>query len=630
MKNLENIRKHRFLAWFFGLCLLATTGPASLPSADAGQFSADLTLAKPDKICFPVKIVNHLRKGEFTELTNINEGSQGKQLFSLPAGYAKMEAQKTTGAEGSQAATAERKSGSKASRRGASTDESTAIMFILDASGSMWGRVQGKTKIEIAKNVMTDLIRNLPDTTTAGLAAYGHRRKGDCQDVEELVSLQPINKKILIDKIKSISPKGKTPIATSLIHVADEFKGSQGRNTIILVTDGIESCGADPCKVAKKLTASGVIAKIHVVGFNLTGEAMDQLKCITEPSGGVLVGANSAEELQSSLNEVVMAALPHNLIIRGLDINNKSLFVSVKVLKDGKQIAAGAGGTLRYSLPAGSYRVEVRYSRLDQTIVLEDVVVEENRLTEKDAVFAPATLKIKSLDGKNKALYSSAVIYKAGTDEQLQKHNGSEHVFTLPSGAYDVRISHGPTKTHQWLRHLALTAGGHLEKEVVFAQSKLKIVTLDGNDKALYSSATVYRAGTSEKIRGKNGSKYMFTLLPGVYDVKVTCTPIKEDKWLRNIVLHAEDQLEHQVRFALGKIKVTAFGADGKKLYLGVSVYTAGTDEEIHRATGGGLTFTLKPGAYDIHIMVGKIKKEKWLRGIAIENGANINQKVQF
>ncbi len=61
-----------------------------------------------------------------------------------------------------------------------------AIMFILDASGSMWGQVEGTAKIAIAKEVMTELIRDFPDDAEAGLVAYGHRRKGDCNDVEEL------------------------------------------------------------------------------------------------------------------------------------------------------------------------------------------------------------------------------------------------------------------------------------------------------------------------------------------------------------------------------------------------------------------------------------------------------------
>ena len=504
------------------------------------------------------------------------------------------------------------------------------MVLILDASGSMWGQIDGKPKIAIAKTVMDELVDEIPENLYVGLTVYGHRRKGDCGDIEMVAPVERINRKSIKKKIEAISPKGKTPISASLIRVADTLKDTPGNKTIILVTDGIESCDRDPCKVARELAASGVVTRIHIVGFDLAGDAMDQLKCIAAPSGGLVVGAKNAEELKSALTEVVSETLPHNLVVKGLDVNKKPLYVSVQVSRAGKQIAASSGSTLRYSLPAGSYSVAVRYSPLDQTIVLKDVAVGEDRLTEKEVVFAQSELKIKSLDGKSKALYSSAVVYKSGTGEKIKQSNASVHVFTLPPGAYDVKVSHGPTKTDQWLRNLTTTAGGQLVQEVVFAQCKLKVKSLDGNSKALYSSAVVYKSGTDEKIKQHNGSNHTFTLLPGAYDVKVTCDPIKEDRWLRNISLQANDQLEQQVHFALGKIKITGLGPDGKKLYLGVTVCPAGSSEKIHSATGGSPSFTLKPGAYDILVRAGKIKTEKWVRDITIENGADIKKQVQF
>ena len=58
------------------------------------------------------------------------------------------------------------------------------VLFILDASGSMWGKVEGKEKIVVAREVMANLINELPEGTQVGLEAYGHRAKGDCNDIE--------------------------------------------------------------------------------------------------------------------------------------------------------------------------------------------------------------------------------------------------------------------------------------------------------------------------------------------------------------------------------------------------------------------------------------------------------------
>lgn len=58
------------------------------------------------------------------------------------------------------------------------------ILFILDGSGSMWAQVDNIPKIAIAKEVMIRLIQQLPDSVEAGLEVYGHRSKGDCNDIE--------------------------------------------------------------------------------------------------------------------------------------------------------------------------------------------------------------------------------------------------------------------------------------------------------------------------------------------------------------------------------------------------------------------------------------------------------------
>src|SRR3546814_19689455 len=42
------------------------------------------------------------------------------------------------------------------------TPASSNLLFILDASGSMWGRVDGEPKIVVAKDVMSRLVRQLP------------------------------------------------------------------------------------------------------------------------------------------------------------------------------------------------------------------------------------------------------------------------------------------------------------------------------------------------------------------------------------------------------------------------------------------------------------------------------------
>ncbi len=60
-------------------------------------------------------------------------------------------------------------------------------MIVLDGSGSMWGRIDGKPKLEIAREVLRGVLPGVPQSTELGLIAYGHREKGNCADIEMIV-----------------------------------------------------------------------------------------------------------------------------------------------------------------------------------------------------------------------------------------------------------------------------------------------------------------------------------------------------------------------------------------------------------------------------------------------------------
>ena len=60
-------------------------------------------------------------------------------------------------------------------------------IIVLDASGSMWDELDGRPKVEIAREALNGLLRILPADTDLGLMAYGHREKGNCSDIELIV-----------------------------------------------------------------------------------------------------------------------------------------------------------------------------------------------------------------------------------------------------------------------------------------------------------------------------------------------------------------------------------------------------------------------------------------------------------
>src|SRR5690606_22900938 len=69
----------------------------------------------------------------------------------------------------------------------APTSAAEDVVIVYDASGSMWGQIDGVSKIELAREVMADLVTGWSDGTNLGLVAYGHRSEGDCGDIETLI-----------------------------------------------------------------------------------------------------------------------------------------------------------------------------------------------------------------------------------------------------------------------------------------------------------------------------------------------------------------------------------------------------------------------------------------------------------
>ncbi len=182
------------------------------------------------------------------------------------------------------------------------------ILLILDCSGSMWGRVEGKAKIAIAKQVTQELIKEVPDNVQLGLMVYGHRKKGDCKDIQMIGQLGA-SKDDLAGAVKQLNAKGKTPIADSLSKAGEILATREGDTTLVLVSDGLETCGGDPCKVAGDLKSKGLKVVIHVVGFDVTQKEAAQLKCIAAAGGGQYFQANNLAELKAALGKIKTAVV---------------------------------------------------------------------------------------------------------------------------------------------------------------------------------------------------------------------------------------------------------------------------------------------------------------------------------
>ena len=184
----------------------------------------------------------------------------------------------------------------------------TRILFVLDGSQSMYGRWQSDIKMNIAQNLLSNLLDSLKDVDNIQLAlrVYGHQKTyppQDCNDTRLVVPFANDNALRIKNQLRYIKPKGTTPIAFALEQSAGDFPDCDNcRNIIILITDGLEECGGDPCAVSADLQKKGIALKPFVIGIGRDfREAFD---CV-----GTYYDASSEEQFSKALDLVISQAL---------------------------------------------------------------------------------------------------------------------------------------------------------------------------------------------------------------------------------------------------------------------------------------------------------------------------------
>lgn len=207
----------------------------------------------------------------------------------------------------------------------------TRILFVFDASLSMYARWQSDMRINIARQLLTEVLDSLEGTPNIELAlrVYGHQKNfppQDCNDSRLEVPFAPNNFGKIRNRLRTIVPRGTTPIAASLEMAANDFPPcTDCRNIIVLITDGIEECGGDPCAVSQALQKKGIILKPFVIGIGR--DFRDDFECV-----GQYFDAASEKDFRTSLNIVISQALNSTTAqINLLDVNGRATETNVPV-----------------------------------------------------------------------------------------------------------------------------------------------------------------------------------------------------------------------------------------------------------------------------------------------------------
>ena len=207
----------------------------------------------------------------------------------------------------------------------------TRILFIFDASNSMNARWQSDTRINVAKRILINVVDSLEHVPNVEMAlrVFGHQRQFppiDCSDTRLEIPFAPRNGRAIVNRIRSIVPKGGTPIAHSLEMAAEDFPPCNNcRNIIILITDGIEECGGDPCAASDFLQRRGIALKPFIIGIGQNFS--EAFGCV-----GRYFDVTHESEFLSAFNVVISQALESTTAqVNLFDINGNASETNVNM-----------------------------------------------------------------------------------------------------------------------------------------------------------------------------------------------------------------------------------------------------------------------------------------------------------
>ena len=461
-------------------------------------------------------------------------------------------------------------------------------IIVLDASGSMWGQIDGRAKLEIAREALGTVLAGIDPATEIGLIAYGHREKGSCDDIELVVPPAAGTAQAITDAANTMKFLGKTPLTEAVRRAAAELKSTEAKATVILITDGIETCEGDPCALGAELEASGIDFTANIVGFGLTEEEGKAVACLAENTGGKYIQASDAGSLVEALKTTVVVAEPQPAPtpvpepVAAVEFNlAPQLYLSEggPEIEDGNAweiYAIAANGetgeriTTEYNkyrglLPAGTYRLT---GRIGEASAETDITLTDTALSEPQIILNAGILILRprvAADGPVDTGAGLNLTNAAGMDGTYY----GETKVVVPAGETVINLTIGEATATETV---TLAPGETLEKDIV-AGAGVAVVDAYYVEGAIMDttqhSVEILKAkkaldGSRETLTTSYGPGQTFTLPPGDYVARVRQGAAEVET---PFTVKTGERVDVKVILNAGVLAITAAGAKSIEVF---------------------------------------------------------------
>ena len=188
----------------------------------------------------------------------------------------------------------------------------TNLIAVIDGSSSMYDRINGEFKLLLAQRAVRELAAALPADSRVGVIAYGHREQRSCDDIETVVPFAAPDLDRLNAGLDRLRARGKAPLSAALQRAFGLAQQQRRPTTILLLTDGVDNCGYDPCATVRNAASRGIPFTMQIIGFRVNQETAAVLNCMADASAGEFVNVRRVSELDDTLGHMLFAAVDHS------------------------------------------------------------------------------------------------------------------------------------------------------------------------------------------------------------------------------------------------------------------------------------------------------------------------------
>ena len=522
----------------------------------------------------------------------------------------------------------------------ASAQDAPATMIVVDGSGSMWGRIDAdkRAKIDIVREALGPILAR-STTARIGLTSYGHRRRGDCSDVE-IISAPTIEHALVIGAVEKLNPRGKGPIAEALVQTAKAI-GAARPASILVITDGSDNCQQDACEAANGLAKTAPGVAVHLISLAVEPDEVAQLSCVAKVTGGKYFDVRDAQSIAPAIEEATKLAMlaPNTPALASGPANKDaapappaaatatpSLRLSAALADRGPalstaihwRIAKTGGALIRegdapdlvLTLEAGSYDVDadLGLAHTRQTVTFDgarsaSVVVPLNagrlKIKARAAREGDAALPLISI--------GTVASEKDGATNILYLSRAAQSEVIIPQGTYQVSATEGLAKQQ---RQLSVAAGADADIDLALGIGRLQLSASVRENGEPIDDVTFTVAEDDpdspdgrREIARSNAPKADFSLPPGTYYVSARAG---ESETRQRIAIGQGDAVERVLVLPIGRLKVSSvIGGQPATDSMGLVYRVTSLDGEPHevaRSALPALDLSLKAGRYRVSV----------------------------